>query len=86
MSVAKIGDTNHAGTARITDTEWNGNGTLHVWIEDLAGTGNIRAMRRLARRAIHHPEKTRSSACSISRRSGGTVRYIFHVSRLELTR
>ena len=86
MSVAKVGDMNRTGTARITDTEWNGNGTLRVWIEDVAGAGDVRAMRRLARRAIHHPEKTRSSACSISRRSDGTVSYIFHVSRLELAR
>ena len=62
-----IGDVNRDGTLRITDTAWDSNGTLRVTVEDLIGTGcrvgglDIRAMRRLARRALEHPELTRSS-------------------------
>ena len=64
----KVGDTNRAGDMEITATHWNGNGTLYVTVaapwprtqktEDAA--------RRLARRAIMYPKKTRSSRLVLS--------------------
>lgn len=85
-----IGDTNRDGTLRIADTAWDSNGTLRVAVEDLIGTGlregglDIPAMRRLARRAIMYPEKTRSAR--LIRTTGthyGTTIAVFAVSRLE---
>jgi hypothetical protein len=67
MSTLTIGDTSRDGAFRIAATEWNHNGTLRVTIEETTpGDGLIRElpvekMRRLARRAIHHPEQTRQS-------------------------
>lgn len=66
---ATIHDTSRCGTFEILDTNWDSNGTLRVTIRETVGDGcldmseehMVKAMRRLARKAIHHPEKTRSS-------------------------
>lgn len=85
-----IGDSNRDGTLVIVDTAWDSNGTLRVTVEDKMGNGireggpDIRAMRRLARRALMYPEKTRSSRLIRSTRTHyGTTVYTFAVSRLE---
>ena len=91
--VATIGDTNRDGTLRIVDTAWDGNGTLRVTVEDLLGPGgrvgglDVRAMRRLARKALMHPEKTRSArvirkGCTPGCGCGRAV-VTFAVTRLE---
>lgn len=59
----KVGDSNRAGTMEIVSTDWDHNGTLRVTIAcPYARTQKSDdAARRLARRAIMYPEKTRSS-------------------------
>lgn len=88
MEPLKVGDTNRAGTMEVTATHWDSNGTLTVTVaapwprtqktEDAA--------RRLARRCLMYPEKTRSSRLvwvpqTLDDR--GRVRLTFAVSRLE---
>lgn len=85
--VAEIRDTNPSGTVQITDTNWNFNGTLFVTVRELEGTrepteNTFRAARRLARRAIHHPHKTRSSRLIRTWFAGGTAHWTFAVSRI----
>lgn len=84
MRELTIGDTNRAGTLQIMDTNWDHNGTLRVTVRDMtySGQDNTDAMRRLARRAMPHPETIRSSRV-IRRFSDGGEPYItFAVSRL----
>jgi len=83
-----IGDTNRDGMLRIIDTNWDFNGTLRVTVEDTLGARcrigglDIRAMRRLARRAIAHPELTRSSrAIRFEETRAGTSIVTFAISR-----
>lgn len=84
----KVGDTNRAGTMEVTATHWNSNGTLYVTVacpwprtqktEDAA--------RRLARRCIMYPEKTRSSRLirvSDTLDDANRMFLTFAVSRLE---
>jgi hypothetical protein len=84
----QINDTNRDGTLQIMDTSWDSNGTLMVTIRDNIGTGcrvggiDIRAMRRLARRAISHPEQTRSSRVVRQFTADGCDYVTFAVSRL----
>lgn len=62
-----IGDRSRDGLLEIVDTNWDHNGTLRVTVRELIGHDcwiggmPLARMRRLARRAIHHPELTRSS-------------------------
>ena len=85
--VLTIGDRNPDGTLEITDTAWDSNGTMRVTVRELFGEREIppnrlRAMRRLARRAIHHPEKTTSSRVIRTFYSNGSMAATFAVSRL----
>lgn len=82
-----IGDTNRAGDLQIIDTNWDSNGTLRVTVEG-PGPRTLQLeqrMRRLARRAITDPEKTRSSRILHTRfnPSGGYIAITFAISRLE---
>jgi hypothetical protein len=90
MSELTIGDTNRDGTLCIVDTAWDSNGTLRVTVEDKIGTGlregglDVRAMRRLARRALMYPEKTRSARLIRTTDTHyGTTLATFAVSRNE---
>lgn len=90
MGELTINDTNRDGTLKITDTAWDSNGTLRVTVVDLIGAGcrvggvDVRAMRRLARRALPYPAKTRSSRVIRSTVNHyGCDQITFAVSRLE---
>lgn len=89
MSTLNIGDRSSDGLLEITDTRWDSNGTLFVTVRELVGSGcwvgglPLARMRRLARRAIAHPEKTRSSRVVNEFKSGGSDHVTFAVSRLE---
>lgn len=89
MAELTIGDRSRDGLLEIADTNWDSNGTLRVTVRELIGTGcwvgglPIRRMRALARRAIAHPEKTRSSRLIRTFSSGGCDYATFAVSRLE---
>jgi len=84
-----IGDRNRSGLLEITDTAWDFNGTLRVTVRELIGLTRaeplpIRAMRDLARRALSHPEHTRSARLIRAEHdpaNGG--RATFAVSRLD---
>lgn len=87
----KIGDTSRDGLLQITDTNWNHNGTLRVtvremigqrWEEYPGGRNNvIRRARTLARRALPHPERTRSSKVIRTWVAEGESHVTFAVSR-----
>lgn len=86
--VATIGDRNQDGTLEITDTSWNGNGTLQVTVRDLVGTSGsrvggfpIRQARTLARRALMYPDQTRSSRVVRSWDAQGSAHVTIAVSR-----
>ena len=83
-----IGDFSRNGLYQITDTNWDHNGTLRVTVREMLGERQlsakaIRAMRDLARRAISHPEKTRSAKLVRSWYAQGQSHATFAVSRLE---
>lgn len=84
-----IRDRSRDGLLEITDTRWDNNGTLFVTVRELIGTGcwvggvPIERMRRLARRAIEHPEQTRSSRVVNRFVDGGCDAVTFAVSRLD---
>jgi len=87
--VLTIGDRSRDGLLEITDTRWDSNGTMFVTVRELIGTNSwiggipIERMRRLARRALAHPEKTRSSRV-VNRFSHGDCDHVtFAVSRIE---
>ena len=86
--VLTIGDTSRDGLLQIIDTNWDSNGTMRVTVRELIGTGcwvgglPIQRMRALARRAIDHPEKTRSSRVIRKFSYGGCDFVTFAVSRL----
>lgn len=87
----EIGDRSRDGLLEITDTRWDGNGTMYVTVREMIGGMDgwaiperlvISRMRTLARRAIHHPHTTRSSAV-VHRFTGNRCAYVtFAVSRL----
>jgi len=87
--VLTIGDTNRAGDLQIVDTQWDSNGTLRVTVRDLVGIGGrlegvpLEAMRKLARRAISHPEQTRSARTIRTFRAEGCDYATFAVTRLD---
>jgi hypothetical protein len=84
-----IGARSRDGLLEITDTRWDGNGTLFVTVRELIGTGcwrgglPIERMRRLARRALMYPERTRSSRVVRQWSAQGADHVTFAVSRLE---
>jgi hypothetical protein len=87
MTTLTIGDRNPDGTLEITDTAWDHNGTLRVTVRELFGERSIpanrlRAMRRLARRAIPHPDQTTSSRVLRTWYAQGGSHATFAVSRL----
>jgi hypothetical protein len=88
MSTLTIGDTTRDGLLQITDTSWDHNGTLRVTVRERIGSGcwegglPIERMRRLARRAIAHPHKTRSSRVVRRWHAQGCEHVTFAVSRL----
>lgn len=87
----EIGDRSKDGLLEITDTNWDHNGTLRVTVRELIGhngwTGGlpIERMRGLARRALSHPEQTRSSRTINKFTSGGCDHVTFAVSRQDPT-
>lgn len=83
--ILTVGDTNRAGTLRIIGAEWDHNGTMRVTVEDTRGYGepDMRVMRRLARRTLMYPEKTRSSRVIAVRPGELGPAVTFAVSRLE---
>lgn len=87
--IAEIGDGTPDGMLVIADTAWDSNGTLRVTVRllgrgsDFVGGFPLRRARRLARRAIMHPEKTRSARVLRTFTAGGCDFVTFAVSRLE---
>lgn len=87
--VLTIGDTSRDGLLQIVGTSWDGNGTLNVTVRELIGhhcwVGGIpiERMRRLARRALMYPEKTRSSRVVRRFYVDGCDHVTFAVSRNE---
>ncbi len=87
--VLTVGDSTPDGLLVITDTAWDSNGTLRVTVRERMGAGcwtgglPMRRMRRLARRAIHHPDKTRSSRVLRRWTANGCEHVTFAVTRLE---
>ena len=84
----EIGDYSRNGMYQIVDTSWDSNGTLRVTVRELyglsmVGPGMIVAMRRLARRALMYPEKTRSSRVVREFHADGCTHVTFAVSRNE---
>lgn len=87
----EIGDYSRDGLLQITDTHWDGNGTLNVTVRELVGQrweeypGNgknvLRRARTLARGALVHPNKTRSSAIVRRWFANGCSHVTFAVSR-----
>lgn len=91
-----INDTSRDGYLQITDTRWDSNGTMFVTVRELIGGKcwnpaltpldshgyPLAKARRLARRAISHPEQTRSSRVVNRFTDGGCDAVTFAVSRL----
>lgn len=67
QSIAEIGDESRNGLYVITDTSWDSNGTLKVTVREKMGhlaelpDSYVKGMRRLARRALMHPDTIKSS-------------------------
>ena len=89
--VAEIGDYSRDGLSQITDTRWDGNGTLYVTVEDLMGGRKpydrddlmIRRMRNLAKKALMHPETIKSARVSNRGLTSYNSHYVtFAVSRI----
>lgn len=89
MAKLNIGDRSRDGLLEIVDTNWDYNGTLRVTVRELIGHNcwigglPIHRMRRLARRAIDHPDQTRSSRVIRKWVYRGCDYVTFAVSRLE---
>lgn len=85
--VATIGDRTRDGLLEITGTSWDSNGTLSVTVRELVGQKwskrELARARRLARRALMYPEKTRSSRLVRTWWAQGCSHATFAVSRLE---
>jgi hypothetical protein len=84
--IAEVGTTSRNGRYQIAEKSWDHNGTLTVTVRMTSGMlhteADIRAMRRLARRAIMYPEKTRSARLIRVWIAGDTFHAAFAVSRL----
>lgn len=84
-----IGDRTRDGLLEITDTSWDYNGTLRVTVRELIGSGGwvdgfpVARARRLARRALQHPETIRSSRVVRRWHHAGCEHVTFAVSRLS---
>jgi hypothetical protein len=82
-----IGDRSNDGLLEIVDTSWDHNGTMRVTVRELIGHNGwigglpVRRMRTLARRAVHHPEVTRSSRVVRKFTADGCDYVTFTVSR-----
>ncbi len=89
MDPLTVGDRSHDGQLEITETRWDGNGTLTVTVRELVGARAwpdglpVERMRRLARRALMHPEKTRSARVVKRLTSSGFDHVVVAVSRLD---
>lgn len=93
MSTLTIGDRSRDGMLEIVDTQWDHNGTLRVTVREMLGRGPaggtpaadlpIRVMRDLAKRALEHPEHTRSARLVRTFFADGQGFATFAVSRLE---
>jgi hypothetical protein len=91
MSTLEMYDTSANGLFQIVDTNWDSNGTLRVTVREMVGDHcldmsderMVRAMRRLARRALPYPHLTRSSRVINRFHSGGCDHVTFAVSRNE---
>lgn len=87
--VLTIGDGTSDGLLVIVDTRWDSNGTMFVTVRENIGIGcwvgglPIDRMRRLARRAIAHPEQTKSSRAVRKFSAEGCDFVTFAVSRLS---
>lgn len=84
--VKEIGDGTRDGLLEIADTRWDGNGTLFVTVREMIGQREnfpVRRGRALARSAIHHPDKTRSSRVVRQWWDGSQTRATYAVSRNE---
>lgn len=90
--VMEIGMLSHDGLLQIVDTSWDSNGTLTVTVREMIGGLDqwglpkrlvIERMRRLARRCLMYPEKTRSSRLIRTFYADGCGYATFAVSRLE---
>ena len=85
--VAEMRDRNPSGLCEITDTRWDGNGTLYVTVRELIGQpidrNMLARMRRLARRALMYAEQTRSSRVVRQWYAQGSWHVTFAVSRLD---
>jgi len=84
----KPGDFNRAGTMQIVTTDWDHNGTLRVTVAcPFPRTQRSDdAARRLARRCLSYPEKTRSSRLihvAETLDADYRIHVTFAVSRLE---
>jgi hypothetical protein len=82
------GDISRDGCYQIVDTRWDSNGTMFVAVRERYGVrvidqSMLQAMRRLARRAVDHPEKTRSSKLVRTFYADSCSYATFAVSRLE---
>lgn len=85
---AGIGSTNPDGTLVITDTRWDGNGSLFVTVRERIGVREIDAnmkerMRRLARSALMYPEQTKVTLFMRGWYSGGCSHATFRVCRVD---
>lgn len=88
---ATIGSTDRDGLVQVVDTSWDSNGTLTVTVRELVGGGcflggrdaYLPRMRRLARRALAHPEQTRSCRTVREFYADGSAHVVFAVSRLS---
>lgn len=90
LNIATIGDTDRLDTFEVVVAAWDSNGTLHVTIKstdekvlslDDLEDRDIERARRLARRCLMHPEKTRSAAMRYSQLVEKSLQMTFAVSR-----
>lgn len=86
----ELGDYSTDGLLQVMDTSWDSNGTLRVTVrERIGGLSSwalpkrlvIARMRRLARRCLMYPEKTRSSRVVREFHADGCFYVTFAVSR-----
>ena len=84
--VAEMGDSTRDGLLQISDTSWDGNGTLRVTVREMVGQPwdkrSLRVARDLARRALMYPEKTLSARTVRTWWAQGQSHATFAVSRV----
>jgi hypothetical protein len=86
----QIADQSRDGLLRISDTNWDHNGTLRVTVTELIGSNCwtlpqdklIAKARRFARRALMYPEKTTGSRLVRTWHAEGSQHFTFAVTRL----